>query len=302
MSRRVFISGDQGQVAQALVRIYSARGDNSRSAGRATVDITDASAVDTAIRNFRPDMIINAAGYTAVDQAEDDAVQAYKINRDGARHVAAAARAIAAPLIHISTDYVFDGTKREPYFETDLTNPIGVYGQSKLAGEDAVAAVTADFVILRTSWVFSADGSNFVKTMLRLADERDVINVVDDQWGAPTFAADLATAIVTIGDALLSAKDRPGLCGIYHATAAGETTWCQFARTTMDLSAARGGPSCTIRPIATSQYPTRARRPANSRLDGAKLARIFGLRLPAWQTGLERCLNQLIAAPHGANA
>jgi dTDP-4-dehydrorhamnose reductase len=302
MSCRVFIAGDRGQVARALSRLYAARGDSLLSAGRATADIADADAVHSAIRSFRPDLVINAAAYTAVDKAEDDEQQAYKINRDGARHVAAAARAIAVPLIHISTDYVFDGAKPAPYSETDLTSPIGVYGSSKLAGEDAVAAETADFVILRTSWIYSADGSNFVKTILRLAGERDEVDVVDDQWGVPTFAADLAAAIAAIGDALLSAKDRPALCGVYHATATGETTWCRFARAIMELSAAKGGPSCAVHPIATSQYPTRARRPANSRLDGAKLAHIFGLRLPAWQTALERCLDQLIVAPHGASA
>jgi dTDP-4-dehydrorhamnose reductase len=302
MSRKVFIAGETGQVARALVRVYSARGDFVRTAGRASVDIADPDAVDAAISTFRPDLVVNAAAYTAVDSAEDDADQAYKINRDGAGHLAASAGAIAVPLIHISTDYVFDGLKPAPYLETDATNPIGVYGQSKLAGEVAVAAATSDFVVLRTSWIYSAEGSNFVRTMLRLAGERDCVDVVDDQWGSPTFASDLAAAIVSVGDRLLAAKDRAALCGVYHTTAAGETTWYRFAHAGMELSAAKGGPSCRVRPIATSQYPTRARRPANSRLDGTKLARIFGIRLPAWQTSLARCLDQLIAAPHGANA
>jgi dTDP-4-dehydrorhamnose reductase len=302
MSRKVFIAGEEGQVARALVRTYAARGDIVRSAGRTKMDIADATAVRAAIGAFRPGLVINAAAYTAVDRAEDDVEEAYKINRDGARYVAAAARALGAPVIHISTDYVFDGNKPSPYVETDAPNPIGVYGKSKLAGEDAVAATTDDFVILRTSWLFSADGGNFVKTILRVAGERDAIDVVDDQWGAPTFAADLASAIVSVGDRLLAAKDRPALCGVYHATATGETTWYRFARAIMELSAARGGPSCRVRPIATSQYPTNARRPANSRLDGSKLARVFAIRLPAWQTSLVRCLDQLIVARHGANA
>ena len=266
------------------------------------MDIADAAAVDTAIRAFQPDLVVNAAAYTAVDDAEDDADRAYSINRDGARHVAVSARAVAVPLIHISTDYVFDGTKPTPYVETDPTNPLGVYGRSKLAGENAVAAETSDFVIARTSWVFSADGGNFVKTVLRLAGERDAIDVVDDQRGAPTCAADLAAAIATIGDLLLAAEARSALSGVYHATAAGETTWYQFACAIMERSAARGGPFCRLRPIATSQYPTRARRPANSRLDAGKMARVFGIRLPAWQISLERCLDQLIVAPHGASA
>jgi dTDP-4-dehydrorhamnose reductase len=302
MTLRIFIAGDQGQLARVLVRAYSARGDVVASAGRAKMDIVDEAAVRSSICAFRPDLVINAAAYTAVDKAEDDADQAYKINCDGARHVAASASALAVPLIHISTDYVFDGTKSQPYVETDLTNPAGVYGQSKLAGEAAVAAETADSVILRTSWLFSTDGNNFVRTILRLADERDVIDVVDDQWGAPTFAADLATAIAAIGDSLLSATHRSALCGLYHATASGETTWYRFARAIMKISAAKGGPSCNLHPITTTQYPMRTPRPANSRLDGSKLVRIFGIRLPPWQTSLERCLDQLIPAAPGANA
>ena len=221
MPRKIFIVGDHGQMAQALARIYSARGDMVKSVGRAKVDIADESAVRSTILAFRPDLVINAAAYTAVDKAEDDADQAYRVNRDGARHVAAASRATAAPLIHISTNYVFDGTKSTPYLETDLTNPIGIYGQSKLAGEAAVTAEIPDHVILRTSWVYSADGSNFVKTMLRLASERNEIGVVNDQSGAPTFAADLAAAIATVGEMLLSGPDRSALSGLYHATGRG---------------------------------------------------------------------------------
>ena len=260
------------------------------------MDIGDETAVRSTICAFHPDLVINAAAYTAVDAAEDNAAQAYKINRDGARHLAAAARAIAVPLIHISTDYVYDGTKPTPYVETDSTNPLGIYGQSKLAGESAVAAEMSDLVIVRTSWVFSADGSNFVKTILHLADKREVIDVVDDQWGAPTFASDLATAIARIGESLLAANDRSALVGIYHATASGETTWYGLARTIMEYSGARGGPSCRLRPITTSQFATRARRPANSRLDGSKMARVFGIRLPSWQTSLAHCLDQLNVA------
>ena len=299
MSRKIFITGCHGQMARALVRAYSARGDIVQSAGRSEVDITNAAVVRSTILAFRPSLIINTAAYTAVDKAEDDAGEAYKINCDGARHVAATARMAAVPLIHISTDYVFDGHKSTPYTETDPTHPIGVYGQSKLAGEQAVADETADHVILRTSWLFSADGSNFVKTMLRRADEREVMNVVDDQWGAPTYAADLAAAITAIGESLLSVQDRSTLCGVFHATASGETTWYRFARAIMERSAAKGGPSCDLRPIKTTEYPTRAHRPANSRLDGSKLVRTFGVRLPEWQASLEGCLDQLVAASRG---
>jgi dTDP-4-dehydrorhamnose reductase len=302
MPRRIFIAGDRGQLAQALARVYAARGDVVQRAGRAAMDIADTAAIRSAICAFHPDLVINTAAYTAVDRAEDETEQAFKINRDGAGNAAAAAKANEAPLIHISTDYVFDGEKPTPYLETDVTNPLGVYGRSKLEGEQAVAGSADDFVILRTSWLYSADGTNFVKTILRCAGERDSINVVDDQWGAPTFAADLAGAIAVIGETLLSTKDRAAICGTYHASAAGETTWYRFARATIELSAARGGPACVIHPIAAAQFPTRARRPANSRLDGSKLQRIFGIQLPEWRTSLEHCLDQLIVARHGANA
>jgi dTDP-4-dehydrorhamnose reductase len=301
MPRKIFIAGENGQVAKALARTYRAHGGIVKSAGRGTVDVANEAATLRAIVDFKPDLVINAAAYTAVDKAEDEVEQAYKVNRDGARHVASAARAAGAPLVHISTDYVFDGGKKSPYVESDPTNPIGVYGKSKLAGEAAVAAATPDHVILRTSWVCSPDGNNFVKTMLRLASERDELSVVDDQWGAPTFAADLADAIASIGEKLLTTSNRQSLHGIYHATGTGETTWCRFARAIMEKSAARGGPSCRVRAIPSSDYPTRARRPENSRLDCSKLAQSFGLRLPEWQTSLDRCLDQLIAANYGAS-
>jgi dTDP-4-dehydrorhamnose reductase len=301
MPRRIFIAGENGQVAKALVRIYRARGDIVKSAGRLTLDVCDKAAALRGVADFNPELVINAAAYTAVDKAEDDVEEAFKVNRDGARHIAAAARAAAVPVIHISTDYVFDGSKKSPYVESDATNPISIYGKSKLAGEMMVAAETPDHVILRTSWVCSPDGHNFVKTMLRLVDQRDEIAVVDDQWGAPTFAADLAGAIVIIGEKLLSGSNRPDLRGIYHATGAGETTWCGFARAIMEISAAKGGRSSRVRPIPTSEYPTRARRPENSRLDCSKLGQAFGILFPQWQNSLDHCLDQLIAANHGAS-
>lgn len=294
-ARRIFIVGSRGQVAQALARAGAARGHVVRLAGRETADLSDPRAIAKAIAEFGPEAVVNAAAYTAVDKAEDEANQAFLINRDGAGHVAAAAAKAGAPLIHISTDYVYDGGKPSPYVETDATGPLGVYGASKLAGETAVAGETGDCVILRTSWVCSPDGSNFVKTMLRLAASRDEIGVVDDQTGAPTFAADLAGAIVSIAELLLSSKDRAGLAGVYHIAGSGETTWCGFARAIMAASAARGGPSCRVRAIATHEYPTRARRPMNSRLDCTKIARVFGIRLPPWETSLGVCLDQLFA-------
>jgi dTDP-4-dehydrorhamnose reductase len=292
--RRIFVVGEHGQVAQALGRKCGMTGYTVRLSGRATADLRSQWAISAAISNFRPDLVVNAAAYTAVDKAEDDSTQAFVLNRDGARNVAVAAAAVGAPVVHLSTDYVYDGTKPSPYIETDPTYPLGAYGASKLAGERAIAEIGGDYVVLRTSWVCSPDGNNFVKTMLRLASDHDELSVVDDQWGAPTFAADLAQAIVSIGEILLASNNRSGLTGLYHICSSGQTTWCRFARAIMKGSADRGGPSCSVRSITSGEYPTRARRPTNSRLDCSKLARAFGLCLPRWEASLESCLDQLI--------
>jgi dTDP-4-dehydrorhamnose reductase len=294
MAQRIFIAGEHGQVAQALGRAYKFRGDHVALVGRSTISITDQPHLLSAVVSFNPDVVVNAAGYTAVDKAEEDKEAAFAVNRDGAGFVAAAAEAAGAPVIHLSTDYVFDGRKQTPYLETDPTNPLNVYGESKLAGEIAVASCASNHVILRTSWVCSPIGHNFVKTMLKLACDRDEIAVVDDQWGCPTFAADLAAAILIIGDILASTEDRSRFSGIYHASSAGETTWYGFAGEIMAQSAAKGGPACRVRAVASSEYPTRARRPANSRLDCSKLKRVFSIGPFRWQTSLDACLDLLI--------
>src|SRR6516162_2057235 len=294
MAQRIFIAGERGQVAQALGQAYKLRSDNVVTAGRSNFSVTDESHLLSAVAAFNPDLVINAAGYTAVDKAEDDKEAAFAVNCDGAGFVAAAAKAAGVPVIHLSTDYVFDGRKQAPYRETDPTNPLNVYGESKLAGEIAVASSTSNYVILRTSWVCSPIGHNFVKTMLRLARDRDEITVVDDQWGCPTFAADLAAVIISIGDKLVSADDSSRLRGIYHVSGAGETTWYRFAREIMAQSAAKGGPACRVRAIASSEYPTRAKRPAYSCLDCSKIKRVFGMSPPRWQASLEAGLDLLI--------
>jgi dTDP-4-dehydrorhamnose reductase len=298
---RIFVAGEHGQVAEALGSACVGRGHTFQLAGRGRADLINRTMLGAAVSEFRPDLVVNAAAYTAVDKAEDEAERAFRLNRDGAENVAAGAAAARAPLIHLSTDYVYDGAKQSPYVETDAPRPIGVYGASKLAGESAIAAIGGDSVILRTSWVCSPSGDNFVKTMLRLATQRDEIGVVDDQWGAPTFAADLAEAIVSIGEFLVSEADRSAVTGIYHICGSGHTTRCRFARAIMQDSAQRGGPSCRVRAITTQEYPTRAKRPANSRLDCSKLARVFGIRLPPWEASLGCCLDQLIATPQRAS-
>ena len=294
MAQRIFIAGEHGQVAQALGRAYKLRGDHVALVGRSTISVTDEPHLLSAVKAFNPDLVVNAAGYTAVDKAEDDKEAAFAINRDGAGFVAAAAKTAGVPVIHLSTDYVFDGRKQAPYLETDSTNPLNVYGESKLAGEIAVASCSSNYVILRTSWVCSPIGHNFVKTMLRLARDRDEVAVVDDQWGCPTFAADLAAVIISIGDKLASADDRSRCCGIYHASGAGETTWYRFAREIMAQSAAKGGPACRVRAIVSSEYPTRAKRPAYSCLDCSKIKRVFDISPPRWQISLQACLDLLI--------
>ena len=296
---RIFILGEKGQVAHALAQTYLARGDTFVCAGRATVDIADRVALAEKAADFRPDLAINAAAYTQVDRAEDDAESVFAVNRDGARNAAAAARRAGVPLIHISSDYVFDGGKTGAYVETDPTNPRSIYGESKLAGERAVADEHEDHLILRTSWVYSAGGTNFLRTMLRLAADRDEVRVVDDQNGCPTLADDLATAIAAIGDICIAGRGAARQ-GLYHLAGSGHTTWCGFARAIMKGSAERGGPSCRVRPITTAEYPTRAVRPANSRLDCSKAAKVFGVRLPQWEAALDKCLDQIVPAAQGS--
>jgi dTDP-4-dehydrorhamnose reductase len=240
--------------------------------------------------------VVNPAAHTAVDRAEDEPEQAFAINRDGARAVAEGAALLGLPLIHLSTDYVYDGGKGTPYRETDAPRPLGVYGASKLAGEQAVAAANPRHVILRTQWVASPYGANFVKTMLRLAGERPELRVVADQLGTPTFAADLALGIARVLENLCAAPELPDLCGTFHVAGAGETTWHGFAEAIMAGAAARGHRSVPVRAITTAEFPTRARRPADARLDCSKIAATHGFALPPWREGLEACLDRLIGA------
>src|SRR6516165_6654870 len=294
MAQRIFIAGERGQVAQALGRAYKLPSDNLVMVARSNISVTDEFPLLSAVVAFNPDLVINAAGYTAVDKAEDDKEAAFAVNRDGAGFVAAAAKAAGVPVIHLSTDYVFDGSKQAPYRETDPTNPLNVYGDSKLAGEIAIASSTSNYVILRTSWVCSPIGHNFVKTMLRLARDRDEIAVVDDQWGCPTFAADLAAVIISIGKKLASFENCSRFSGIYHAWTVGKPTWYRLALKTMAQSRAKRGPACRVRAIASREYPTRAKRPAYSCLDCSKIKRVFDISPPGWQISLQACLDVLI--------
>ena len=286
---RILVTGREGQVARALLN--AAGGDVVIHAlGRPELDVTDRATIDLAISRFLPEILVNAAAYTAVDKAETDEASAFAVNGQGAGNAAAAAATAGIPIIHVSTDYVFSGDTSAPYREEDPTRPINVYGRSKLAGEQAVAAANPAHAILRTAWVYAPWGSNFVRTMLRLAAERDTVRVVADQWGTPTYAPDIAEGILTVARKALGDAKGEAWRGIFHMTAAGATSWAGCAEAIFSASAAHGAPTSRVEPITTAEYPTRARRPANSLLDNAKFRGTFGHALPDWRKGAQRCI------------
>ena len=292
---RLLVAGAQGQLARAMIELAPSATDVTAFAlGRPALDLTAPASVLKTLADFKPDVIVNAAAYTAVDKAESEPDAAMSLNADGPARLAEAADKMGAILIHVSTDYVFDGTKTTPYVEDDPAAPLGAYGRSKLAGEVAVRAATARHIILRTAWVHSPFGANFVKTMLRLAADRPEVRVVDDQIGSPTYAPHLADAILAISRAAIVDQDGARF-GTYHAAGAGAVTWCGMAREVMRVSASLGGPSANVAAITTAEYPTPARRPANSRLDCTKLATAFGVTLPRWEDGVAECVRRLRA-------
>jgi dTDP-4-dehydrorhamnose reductase len=278
---RIAVTGSKGQVATSLLERAGDRAEII-ALGRPAFDLTDRGAVIAGLEAARPDVIVNAAAYTAVDKAEAEEAFALRVNGEGAGHVAEAAKRLGVPLLHLSTDYVFDGALERPYREDDPTGPTGAYGRSKLAGEKAVAAACENSVILRTAWVYSPFGVNFVRTMLRLNETRDEVGVVADQRGNPTSALDIADALIAIA-ARMKDDSSPRLRGIFHMTGSGEGTWADFAQAVFGEAEARGRRLTRVKRIATADYPTPARRPANSRLDNEKLARVYGLSLPDWR-------------------
>ncbi|TPI71977.1 dTDP-4-dehydrorhamnose reductase [Mesorhizobium sp. B2-8-9] len=290
---RLAVTGREGQVAASLVEAARGRDDVEVVAvGRPAFDLARPETVFAALEAARPDIVVSAAAYTAVDQAEDERDLAFAVNATGAGKVAEAAARLGVPVIHLSTDYVFDGAKDGAYVETDPTAPLGVYGASKLAGEEAVATANPRHLILRTAWVYSPFGRNFVKTMLRLAADRDEISVVADQWGNPTSALDIADAILHAAPKLGDGSNFAAF-GVYHLAGEGDTNWSGFARHILDTSRAFGGPHAKVRDIATADYPTKARRPQNSRLSSAKFAEAFGWQAQQWREATERVVRQL---------
>ncbi|RUU82517.1 dTDP-4-dehydrorhamnose reductase [Mesorhizobium sp. M7A.F.Ca.MR.362.00.0.0] len=290
---RLVVTGRDGQVAASLLEAgQAAAGVEVIAIGRPQLDLARPDTVIEAIAAAKPDIVVSAAAYTAVDQAEDEPDLAFAVNAAGAGQVAQAASRLGVPVIHLSTDYVFDGTKDAAYVETDATAPRSVYGASKLAGEQVVAAANPRHLILRTAWVYSPFGKNFVKTMLRLAADRDEIAVVADQWGNPTSALDIADAIL---HAAAQLHEGAVTSGIYHLAGTGEANWSGFARHILDTSRVLGGPWARVRDIATMDYPTKARRPANSRLSSAKFAAAFGWNAPDWRQSTEAVVRRLLA-------
>ncbi|MFK0337589.1 dTDP-4-dehydrorhamnose reductase [Agrobacterium sp. 16-172Ci] len=288
---RLAVTGKNGQVVSALQALASDELEIV-ALGRPELDLAQPETVLKALREVKPDVVVSAAAYTAVDKAESEQDIAFAVNRDGARAVAQAASDIGIPVIHLSTDYVFDGTKDTAYVESDPTGPTSVYGRSKLEGERAVSEATDNYVVLRTAWVYSEYGNNFVKTMLRLSENRDEINVVADQFGCPTSANDIAAAVVTIARKLVEDASAP-LRGVFHLSGTGETNWANFAKQILALSSENGGKSIVVNDITTEQYPTPARRPANSRLDCSKLEEVYGIKLPSWQTSTRAVVTAL---------
>ncbi|OOO23280.1 dTDP-4-dehydrorhamnose reductase [Agrobacterium salinitolerans] len=288
---RLAVTGKNGQVVSALLALASAELEIV-ALGRPELDLAQPETVLKALREVKPDAVVSAAAYTAVDKAESEPDIAFAVNRDGARAVAQAASDLGIPVIHLSTDYVFDGAKDTAYVESDPTGPTSVYGRSKLEGERAVSEATDNYVVLRTAWVYSEYGNNFVKTMLRLSENRDEINVVADQFGCPTSANDIAAAVVTIARKLVEDASAP-LRGVFHLSGSGETNWANFAKQIFAFAEEHGGKSMIVNDITTAQYPTPARRPANSRLDCSKLEEVYGIKLPSWQTSTRAVVTAL---------
>ncbi len=293
----ILLFGKGGQVGWELQRSLAPLGKvialDCGCEGDLCGDFANLQGLAETVRRVAPDVIVNAAAYTAVDKAESEPEQARMINALAPGVLADEAQSLGAWLVHYSTDYVFDGSGNQPWRESDRTGPLNVYGQTKLEGEQAVARCRKH-LIFRTSWVYAARGANFAKTMLRLAAERDQLKVISDQIGAPTGAELLADVTA---HALLAVQDKPELAGLYHLTAAGETSWCDYARFVIE-HARRAALPVRVTPeaieaIPTSAYPTPARRPLNSRLDTRKFQAAFGLRLPSWEAGVERMLTEI---------
>ena len=290
---KILVTGREGQLVRSLLErgaLLQGTGRDIVALGRPDLDLEVQGSARAAILRHRPDIVINAAAYTNVDAAEDEPDRAMRINGEAAGEVAAAARDVGASVIQISTDYVFDGTAADAYTEDASTNPIGAYGRSKLLGEQRVRDFNPDHAIIRTAWVYSPFGRNFVKTMMTLAETRDTLSVVADQHGNPTSALDLADGLLTLVDAGIAGGET------YHLAGTGNATWFELAEHVFAECARLGMPSATVTPVTTADYPTRATRPANSRLDSTRFAGATGFAMPAWRISVAETIMRLAAA------
>ena len=290
MTGPILVTGGSGQLASVL-----AASPGIHRVGRPTFDFDHPETIEATFRAAAPRLVVNAAAYTAVDAAETDAEAAYRANRDGPALLARLCAEADIPLIHVSTDYVFDGTKPNPYVETDQVAPQGVYGASKLAGEEAVLTSGAKAVILRTAWVYAATGKNFVRTMLTVGKTRPRLTVVADQHGCPTAAADLGDATLAVIARIEATGWQPPYQGLFHTAGTGATTWFGLAVAAFEEARRHGAKVPEIVAIATADWPTPAKRPANSRLDCAKLHDVFGVRLPEWRDALTRTVETIFS-------
>lgn len=291
---KIAVVGLNGQVASALIT-RAPKDIEIIALGRPQLELSLRETVASSLRHTGCNVIINAAAYTQVDKAEVERELAEKANVIGAENVAKAAKSLGVPLLHLSTDYVFDGHLDRPYEENDQKNPVNFYGHTKLMGEERVSATHWDHIILRTSWVYSQFRSNFVKTMLRLGEDRQEVRVVSDQFGNPTSALDIADSLIKISQRVVDDKSDL-LRGVFHLAGTGETSWADFAEKIFDLSQDYGRKLVEVTRISTTDYPTPARRPINSRLNTKKLEKIYGIKLPKWESSLAHCVEQVLIA------
>jgi len=292
---RIFVAGSSGQLARALKARGAAHGHLVETFGRPVLDLAVPDSAAALIEGFAPDLILNAAAYTAVDRAESEADLAMAINRDGAAQLAAGARKLDLPFLHVSTDYVFDGEKGSPHVEADATHPLGVYGHTKLEGERQVLAENPDALVFRTGWVYGADGGNFVRTMIRLAGERENLDIVADRYGNPTFAADLADGLLTI-----AGKARGASGGVFHLAGNAEASWFDLAAGVMARLSAAGRKVPTLGKISGDAYVAPAARPRDSRLDCTRAEQVFGVRLPGWPQSLGVAVDAILDSDRSA--
>ena len=289
---RLAVTGLTGQVVSALIA-RAPKNVEILALGRPQLELAKRDAVLTSFKAVHCDAIINAAAYTAVDKAESEPEVAMRINGEGAGYVAEAAAALNLPLLHLSTDYVFSGDLDRPYREDDPTGPIGAYGRSKLEGEKRIAAIHSNHVILRTAWVYSPYGANFVKTMLRLSETRDEVRVVSDQIGNPTSAVDIAEELYLISRRVIE-DNASELRGYFHMAGQGEASWADLATRIFEAASHHGRGETKVKRITTADYPTPAKRPRNSRLDTSKLKSLYGVSLPDWRVSVESCIKQVL--------